>query len=238
MKNTVLTIALMASTVIHISAFTPAFVGERFATTTKMSFVQTRRSLAMAADSQSPVFDIEATPIGPVPSQNEQVVANAESKKTTLLPSKLQKESRPKVDESHKKGILSPVVLAAKKALGEEKLNKLRAQVISLHSDTIKGFVDTVGSTQAGKAALKALFNVADENHNGKIEEEELAHALQAVGFEWLQEKQIHGIFDRADADHNGAIDVEEWLQEAPRTLRTNLVKLAKKNGGELGLLV
>jgi hypothetical protein len=238
MKNTVLTIALMASTAIDTSAFTPAFVGQRFTLTTKMSFVPTKRSLAMAMDSQSPVYDIEATPIGTVPSQDEQVDAKTESKKTKRPSSKLQKESRPKNDESHQKGILSPVVLAAKKALGEEKLNKLRAQVISLHSDTIKGFVDTIGSTEAGKTALKALFNVADENHNGKIEEEELAHALQAVGFEWLREKQIHGIFDRADVDHNGAIDVEEWLQEAPRTLRTNLVKLAKKNGGELGLLV
>jgi hypothetical protein len=26
-------------------------------------------------------------------------------------------------------------------------------------------------------------------------------------------------------------------MQEAPKTLRTNLIKLAKKNGGELGLL-
>jgi hypothetical protein len=30
---------------------------------------------------------------------------------------------------------------------------------------------------------------------------------------------------------------MEEWMREAPKTLRTNLVKLAKQNGGDLGLL-
>jgi len=235
MKSYILVFAFVSAAITDTSAFGPAFLGQRVLPTPHVSFVQTRRSLAMLmADVQSPAYEIEATPN--VHSESRILAARDTSSSThSALP---RIESKPKMDQNHKQGILSPVVLAAKQALGEEKLNKLRAQVISMHSDVIKGFVDTAETTEVGKAVLKALFNVADENHNGKIEEEELAHALQALGFEWLQEKQIHGIFDRADVDHNGAIDVEEWLREAPRTLRTNLVKLAKKNGGELGLLV
>ena len=33
-------------------------------------------------------------------------------------------------------------------------------------------------------------------------------------------------------------IDFEEFVMEAPRTLRVSLVKLAKKNGHDLGFLV
>ena len=32
-------------------------------------------------------------------------------------------------------------------------------------------------------------------------------------------------------------ISLEEFMDEAPRTLKTNLVKLAKNNGGDMGLL-
>ena len=38
--------------------------------------------------------------------------------------------------------------------------------------------------------------------------------------------------------DDNDVIDFEEFCKEAPKTLRTNLVKLAKANGDELGFLV
>ena len=34
-----------------------------------------------------------------------------------------------------------------------------------------------------------------------------------------------------------GVIDYEEFVKEAPKTLKTNLVKLAKNNGAELGFL-
>ena len=227
-------IVVASAVITDTLAFGPAVLCQHVLPT---PLVQTRRSLAMTADIQSPADDIESQPIFYSADQaNQMQVAKGHLSSTRSASPR--SESKPKMDQNHKKGILSPVVLAAKQALGEEKLNKLRAQVISMHSDVIKAFVDTAETTEVGKTVLKALFNVVDENHNGKIEEEELAHALQALGFEWLQEKQIHGIFDRADVDHNGAIDVEEWLREAPRTLRTNLVKLAKKNGGELGLLV
>ena len=137
----------------------------------------------------------------------------------------------------HKRGVFSPVVLLSKKVLGEEKLNKLRAKVISLHSDVIAGFVDTYETT-AGRTVLKQLFELADRDNSGTIEQHELQVALQALGFEWLQDKQVSKIFERADTDANGAIDLDEWMREAPKTLRTNLIKLAKKNGDGMGLLV
>jgi len=137
----------------------------------------------------------------------------------------------------HKEGIFSPAVMAAKAVLGDEQLNKVRAKAISLHSDVIASFVDT-HETPTGQAALKTLFTIADKDGNGTISEDELNDALQALGFTWLKEKQVQGIFSRADTDENGAIDLDEFRKEAPKTLRTNLTKLAKKNGGDLGFLV
>ena len=136
---------------------------------------------------------------------------------------------------AHKEGLLSPFVTLAKEVLGEDELNKLRGKVIGIHSDVIGKFVDT-HETPFGQQILKALFAIADKNSNGTIEEEELAQALKTLGFD-LKEKQIKGVFERADADANGAIDLEEWMSAAPKTLRTNLIKLAKKNGGDMGLL-
>ena len=53
----------------------------------------------------------------------------------------------------------------------------------------------------------------------------------------WLAEKQVEQIIKRADSDENEVIDFEEFVKEAPRTLRVNLVKLAKQNGHDLGFL-
>jgi hypothetical protein len=96
----------------------------------------------------------------------------------------------------HKEGIFSPAVLAAKAVMGDEQLNKVRAKAISLHSDVIASFVDT-HETPTGQAALKTLFAIADKDGNGTICEKELNDALQALGFTWLQEKQVQGIFKR-----------------------------------------
>ncbi|GKZ00167.1 hypothetical protein MPSEU_000969900 [Mayamaea pseudoterrestris] len=139
--------------------------------------------------------------------------------------------------QTHKQGILSPIVLLAKQALGQDDLNKIRAKAISIHSDVIGAFVETSNSA-VGQTVLKRMFQVADVDKNGLIDETELARIFRALGFDWLQDKQVSGILKRADLDDNGAVDVEEFLREAPKTLRTNLIKLAKKNGGELGLLV
>ena len=154
-------------------------------------------------------------------------------------PTPAPKKSAPKkADATHKNGIFSPIVLAAKGVLGEERLNKVRGSAISMHSDVIARFVDTA-ETEFGQSMLRKLFELADINKNGAIEEDELVVALQTLGFgTFLKEKQLKGIFARADRDESGSIDMEEWLVEAPRTLRTNLIKLAKKNGGDLGFLV
>ena len=138
---------------------------------------------------------------------------------------------------SHKDGVFSPIVYVAKNALGEDRLNKIRGKFISYHSDIIKSFVDTY-ETPFGQTALVRLFALVDKNRDGALDKTELAEAFRALGFSWLKEKQVEGILKRADTDENGVIDFEEFAKEAPKTLRTNLVKLAKKNGGEMGLLV
>jgi len=85
--------------------------------------------------------------------------------------------------------------------------------------------------------ALKQLFEIADKDGNGVLDREELKDALQTLGFSYLNDSQIEKILGRADADENAVIDFEEFVAEAPKTLRVNLVKLAKKNGAELGFL-
>jgi hypothetical protein len=135
-----------------------------------------------------------------------------------------------------KDGILSPLVKVIKNVMGDSELNQLRGKVIGIHSDVIGNFVDTSDSA-VGQVILRQLFALSDADHNGTVEETELERGLRSLGFD-LNSKQIKGIFERADANHDGHIDLEEWMKEAPKTLRTNLIKLAKKNGGELGLLV
>jgi hypothetical protein len=171
------------------------------------------------------------------------MTAAQESSASPSAPATHNKKASPKPKtadnkaHSTKQGILSPVVLIAKQALGDSQLNKVRAKAISLHSDVIASFVETA-STPFGHRVLRNLFKAADVNHDGVLSKDELAQAVSALGFDWLQEKQVSGILQRADADANGAIDLEEFIQEAPKTLRTNLIKLAKKNGSQLGLLV
>lgn len=137
----------------------------------------------------------------------------------------------------HKEGVFSPIVIAAGTILGDDQLNKIRGKVISLHSDLIKSFVNTADS-EFGKAVLSQLFNFVDTDKSGYLDKEEVATALNLLGFKWLGEKQVDGIFERADADGDLTISLDEFMIEAPRLLRTNLVKLAKANGGDMGLLV
>lgn len=159
------------------------------------------------------------------------------SRKHSMGKDKLTGQNNNKKGGVHKEGVFSPIVVATKNVLGDEKLNKLRGNVISLHSDIIGKFVES-SSTDFGQAVLARLFALADKKKDGALDTDELANALHVLGFSWLKEKQIMGIVKRADTDKNGVIDFEEFLREAPKTLRTNLVKLAKKNGGEMGLLV
>ena len=137
----------------------------------------------------------------------------------------------------HKSGVFSPIVVAAGAVLGEETLNKVRGKVIAIHSDLIKDFVDTADSP-FGKGVLKQLFNFVDTDNSGYLDKEEVAVALNLLGFKWLKEKHVAKIFERADANGDNEISLEEFMEEAPKTLRTNLIKLAKTNGGDMGLLV
>ena len=168
-----------------------------------------------ALDAAKMIMDIPPSPVAP---------------KTAAAPKK-------KGGNPHKEGLFSPIVVAAGAVLGDEQLNKIRGKVISLHSDLIKSFVDTADSA-FGNVVLRQLFDVVDVDKSGYLDKTEVATALNMLGFKWLGEKQVDGIFARADANGDSEISLEEFMVEAPRTLRTNLVKLAKSNGAEMGLLV
>jgi Ca2+-binding EF-hand superfamily protein len=120
--------------------------------------------------------------------------------------------------------------------MGEEELNKLRGKVIGMHSNVITDFVGTSEGI-FGQSVLKQMYAAFDADRNGTLEESELEKVLKTLGFSYLNAKQVNGIFERADADHDGHIDEEEWKADFPKTLRKNLTKLAKKNGGDMGLL-
>lgn len=176
---------------------------------------------AEAQEAEKLIMDIPPMPAAPV-----------ETKPVAAKKAAPKKKGNP-----HKEGVFSPIVVAAGTVMGEETLNKVRGKVIAIHSDLIKSFVGT-SDTAFGKAVLKQLFNLVDTDKSGYLDKEELAVALSMLGFEWLKEKHVAKIFERADANGDEEISLEEFMQEAPKTLSTNLVKLAKKNGGEMGLLV
>jgi hypothetical protein len=145
-------------------------------------------------------------------------------------------EKKPSPKKKDAEGIFAPAVLLTKDILGETELNKLRAKIINMHSDVIGKFTDTA-QTEFGNQILRVLFTLADKDGDGTIDEQELTVALEALGFDFLKEKQIAGIFNRADGDKNGRLDFEEWEKAAPKTLKMSLIKLAKKNGHDLGFL-
>ena len=45
-------------------------------------------------------------------------------------------------------------------------------------------------------------------------------------------------LFDAPVAPKRGLVTLDEWMAQAPQTLKTNLVKLVKTNGHDLGFLV
>ena len=81
------------------------------------------------------------------------------------------------------------------------------------------------------------MFEAADADGNGTLDKQEVRDALHALGFKFVQAKQVDKIFERADLDGNEVIDFEEFVKETPKTLRTSLIKLAKQNGHDLGFL-
>lgn len=164
----------------------------------------------------------------------EEVITNAAVEAVTVAPEPKKKTA--KKASKHDGGVFSPVVNFSRAVLGDEKLKKIRQTVINAHSDTISAFVDT-SSTEFGDAVLRTLFKLADADGNGTICEQELEDSLQSLGFSWVNEKQAKTMFKRTDKDKNGEIDMDEWIQAAPMTLRVNLIKLAKKNGEDMGLM-
>merc|ERR1711924_146872 len=115
--------------------------------------------------------------------------------------------------------------------------NAFRASVIAKHTKVISAFVDT-SESKFGQIALKSLFEAADKDGNGTLDKAEVKEALQALGFTFIDDKQVDVIFKKADKDKNEVIDFEEFVKETPKVLRVNLVKLAKSNGHDLGFLV
>ena len=133
-------------------------------------------------------------------------------------------------------GVFAPAVKGAKAVMGDKELNKLRGDVIAAHSKVISAFVDT-SESEFGQIVLKQMFEAADKDNNGTLDREEVREALQALGFTFIQDKQIDQIFSRGDANGDMVIDFEEFVTEAPKTLRSSLIKLAKSNGHDLGFL-
>merc|ERR1712025_95230 len=159
------------------------------------------------------------------------------SKKTDVSKPKVELEAKKEVKmSSDNEGLFAPAVLITKEIIGITELNKLRGKIIKMHTNVIGGLTET-SQSEFGNQVLKVLFQLADKNGDGTVDEEELTIALRALGFDFLKEKEIAKIFDKADGDKNGALDFEEWTKAATPTLKKNLIKLAKKNGHDLGFL-
>jgi len=147
---------------------------------------------------------------------------------------------KPRVAErkgGHSVGLLSPIVVLGKYVLGQDELKKVRAKVISIHSELIKDFISTADS-DFGKVVLRQLFNIVDADNSLYLDKAEVEQALSMLGFNWLGEKEVNRIFKRADENGDLEISLDEFMIEAPKTLKINLIKLAKVNGDELGLLI
>jgi hypothetical protein len=219
MKLSVASIAYVAA-IAQSSAFTMSMTGPStttLSTTTTFSKTQMKSSSLPLPDM---LEDISPVLI------NETVVTKPVLEKKTI---------KAKSGGVHQEGLFSPIVMTAKKVIGDENLNKIRGKVIGLHSEVIGSFVDT-HETFVGSTIMQQLFALMDKNKDGVVDETELAIYFKSLGFTWLQEKQIAGIIKRAGSE-DGILRIEQFKGEFPKTLRTNLIKLAKKNGGELGFL-
>ena len=133
-----------------------------------------------------------------------------------------------------KNGIFSPIVRLAKRIVGKERFLSFRGRVIGAHTKVIQAFVDTSDSP-FGCLALEKLFEMADLDGDGTIDRDELEKALKKLGLLPL-------IWGAARRDHEArrrrrqaSSTMMNSCKEAPKTLKTNLVKLAKNNGAELG---
>merc|ERR1711935_402416 len=178
------------------------------------------------------LFDTSAESGTPVETIGE-ADAPTDDAKSETPPTPARTKPKEKVDAE---GLFAPAVLLTKEIMGITELNKLRGKIIKIHSTVIGQFTETAQS-EFGNQVLKVLFTLADKDGDGTIDEEELAVALQAMGFDFLKEKEIARIFKKADGDKNGRLDFDEWEKAAPKQLKGSLIKLAKKNGHDLGFL-
>merc|ERR1712079_981573 len=108
--------------------------------------------------------------------------------------------------------------------------------VIKMHGELMGNFIQTADS-DFGDFALKKLFEAADEDGSGRLDKEELKAALNKLGFSWVDEDKADKVATKGDTDGDGLIGFEEFQEMAPSVLKQNLMKLAKENGSEMGLL-
>jgi len=135
-----------------------------------------------------------------------------------------------------KDGVFTPIVKGAKVIVGEARINEIRGKAIKAHSEVMTSLIDT-HDTEFGEATLKRLFDAADVDGNGTIDLEEMTLALNRLGFTWLDEAKTQKIVNKGDLNGDDVIDFEEFKKLAPMVLRQNLMKLAKQNGSDMGLL-
>jgi len=214
MKLSIVSIAYVAA-IAQSSAFTVSMIGP--------SKTRSPKTQIKASSLPLPYFMEEISPV--------QINETAVSK-----PIQAKKAIKQKSGGVHQKGIFSPISMTAKKVIGDDNLYKVRGKAIGMHSEVISSFVNT-HETFMGSTVMQQLFALMDKNKDGGVDENELAVAFKSLGFTWLKEKQIAGIIKRAGSE-DGIFRMEQFKGEFPKTLRTNLIMLAKKNGGELGFLV
>lgn len=135
-----------------------------------------------------------------------------------------------------KDGPFTPTVVGFKVLMGDENLNSLRNYFIKLHGDAQTAAIDT-HDTEMGKAMMGWLFDQADKDKNGTIDKQELQEAMQKLGFDWMDEKRIDKFIKKADDNKDEVLQYEEFAKTSPKFLKQSLLKLAKKNGADLGFL-
>jgi len=133
-------------------------------------------------------------------------------------------------------GPFTNAVVGMKVIMGEENLNSLRNYFIKLHGNAQEVAIDSHESS-FGQTMMGWLFEQADVDKNGTIDKEELLAACQKLGFSWMDEARAAKLLKKADKDDNGVIDYDEFVKTSPKYFKQSLLKLAKKNGAELGFL-
>ena len=88
--------------------------------------------------------------------------------------------------------------------------------VIAQHSKVISAFVDT-SESPFGQIVLKQMFEAADKDNNGTLDREEIRAALHALGFTFIEDKQLNTIMAKSARDD--VVDFEAFVKQTPKTL-------------------